>query len=410
MPLADVIPRLAGVLRPRRLRAQGIVLALCTWGLYVASLSTPGLRYGHGLVKGTDFVHFYTLGSLALEHRGSVLYDTVAQERLAEQFVPGASGLYYVALYGPQVSLFFAPFAWFSYGWALVAWWTVSTLLYGVSCYAVWRCCARLLGHGFTVLILAVAYPAFFHLIAWGQTSAPALLCFALALLSLRAQKEFLAGVVLGLLAFKPQLGLAAAVVFVVAGQWKVVGGAILSASLQIAVGWLYYGTDVMRDYLRALQNVPSLYSYLEPRPYTVHSLRAFWAMLLRWPDVAFALYVLSSLMVLYATIRVWRGRAALSLRYSTLLVATVLVAPHLTVYDLVLLAPAFLLLSDWILDHADSRYFPWICALLYMSYILPLLAPITSWTHVQWSVVAFAGLLFLLWQVAQEESEPAPI
>ena len=407
MPLATFIPRLAGVLRPPRLRAQGIVLAICTWGLYVASLSTPGLRYGPGLVKGTDFVHFYTLGSLAVEHRGALLYDTVAQERLAEHVVPGASGLYYVALYGPQVSLFFAPFAWLSYGWALAAWWALSIFLYAACCYAVWRTCPRLSAHGVTVLILAVAYPAFFHLIAWGQTSAPALLCFTLVFLCLRARREFVAGLALGLLAFKPPLALAAAIVFIATRQWKVVAGAAISAGLQIATGWLYYGTGVMRDYLGALQQVPVLYSYLEPRPYTVHSLRSFWAMLVPWSAPAFALYVLSAGIVLYATIRVWRSAASLSVRYSTLLVATVLVAPHLTVYDLVLLAPAFLLMAEWSVEHRDGRFFPWVCALLYLSYILPLVAPITSWTHVQWSILAFSGLLFWLWRIAREEPEP---
>ena len=407
MPLATFIPRLAGVLRPRRLRAQGLVLAICTWGLYVVNVSTPGLRDREDLVKGTDFVHFYTLGSLALQHRGSVLYDTIAQERLAEQFVPGASGLYYVALYGPQVSLFFAPFARLSYGWALGLWWALSGLLYAFCCYAVWKTCPRLLNEGITVLILAIAYPAFFHLIAWGQTSAPALLCFTLVLLSLRAGKEFLAGLALGLLAFKPPLGLAAAFVFVAARQWKVVVGAIVSASLQLAVGWLYYGSGVMLDYLHALRNVPALFRYLEPRPYTVHSLRAFWSMLIPWSGVSFALYLLSTAIVLYVTIKTWRSRAPLAIRYSTLLVATVLIAPHLTVYDLVLLAPAFLLLADWTIEHRDSRSFPWMCVLLYLSYVLPLLAPITSWTHLQWSVLAFSALLFWLWQITQGQAEP---
>ena len=407
MPLATFIPRLAGVLRPRRLRAQGLVLAICTWGLYIFYVSTPGLRDREDLVKGTDFVHFYTLGSLALQHRGSVLYDTIAQERLAEQFVPGASGLYYVALYGPQVSLFFAPFARLSYAWALGLWWALSALLYAVCCYAVWKACPRLLNQGITVLILAIAYPPFFHLIAWGQTTAPALLCLTLVLLSLRAGKEFLAGLALGLLAFKPPLGLAAAFVFVAARQWNVVVGAIVSASLQLAAGWLYYGSGVMRDYLHALRNVPDLFRYLEPRPYTVHSLRAFWSMLIPWSGLAFALYVLSAAIVLYVTIKTWRSRAPLAIRYSTLLMATVLIAPHLTVYDLVLLAPAFLLLTDWTIEHRDSRSFPWMCVLLYLSYALPLLAPITSWTHLQWSVLAFSGLLFWLWRITQEKAEP---
>ena len=46
--------------------------------------------------------------------------------------------------------------------------------------------------------------------------------------LLLRRQQNFLAGIALGLLIFKPQLGLAAAVIFVAIGAWKVAAGAIL--------------------------------------------------------------------------------------------------------------------------------------------------------------------------------------
>ena len=56
-------------------------------------------------------------------------------------------------------------------------------------------------------------------------------------------------------------------------------------------------------------------------------------------------------------TVLIWRRReASLALRYSSLLFATVLIAPHLTVYDLVVLAPAFLLLADWLTAHASYR------------------------------------------------------
>src|SRR5207249_9252054 len=53
------------------------------------------------------------------------------------------------------------------------------------------------------------------------------------------------------------------------------------------------------------------------------------------------------------------------------LLLATVLVAPHLTVYDLVILAPAFLLLGDWSLQTPPHPLAQSVQALLYISYPL---------------------------------------
>jgi hypothetical protein len=88
----------------------------------------------------------------------------------------------------------------------------------------------------------------------------------------------------------------------------------------------------------------------------------------------------------------IWRSRAPLALRYSALLIATVLVAPHLTIYDLVILVPAFLLLADWALHESAPTSVP---ILLYLCYALPLIGPLSRYTHVQLSVVAFAGLLY---------------
>ena len=201
-----------------------------------------------------------------------------------------------------------------------------------------------------TVLILAIAFPGFFHLLAWGQTSGLALLCFTLAYLALRRDHTLLAGLAIGSLIFKPQLGLAAAVVFVFAREWKVVAGAVMAASVQLAAAWMHYGTEVMRTYLHALLQVEDVLPLLEPRLYQTHSLRSFWSLLLPWPRVAFGLYVVSAVVILALAVRVWTSHSSLSIRFSALLLATVLVSPHLTVYDLVILAPAFLLLGDWAL------------------------------------------------------------
>ena len=161
----------------------------------------------NGLVKGADFLHFYTFGTLALERRGAELYDMTAQSALAERRVPQAGRLFFVALYGPQVSLLFAPLAALPYGGALVAWLVANAVLYGLCCYLIWRTCTSLRLDGGLVLLLGLAYPAFFHLMAWGQTSALALACLT-ARTWRYGPKSFLAGLPIGCLMIKPQLGL----------------------------------------------------------------------------------------------------------------------------------------------------------------------------------------------------------
>jgi len=386
-------------LTSRRLRAHGTILALCLWSLYVWTLATPGLRDRHGNLKGTDFLHLYSLGSLAAAHRGAELYDMNAQALLAAQRVSPAAGIRYLPLYPPQVSIVFMPLASLSYRWALALWWGCSALVYGICCYSIWRACPNLRGEGGTVAILAIAYPAFFHLIAWGQTSALALGCFSLMFFALRERQKFLGGLILGCLIFKPQLGLAAAVVFVSLGAWKTAAGAVVSGLAQLAVGVLYYGIQPLREWFHSLANVRAVLPWLEPKPYQTYSLRTFWSMLVPWPDFAFALYGLSSIVVLGVTIVVWRHPVPLALRYSALLLATVLVAPHLTVYDLVILAPAFLLLADWMVGQPESRSPRWLGTILYLIYALPLLGPLARWTHVQLAVIAMAACVYMVWR-----------
>jgi hypothetical protein len=60
----------------------------------------------------------------------------------------------------------------------------------------------------------------------------------------------------------------------------------------------------------------------------------------------------------------------------------------------LVILAPVFLLLADWAMTSAAAQGVRKLGPLLYACYALPLLGPLSIWTHVQFSVLAMATLL----------------
>jgi hypothetical protein len=204
-------------------------------------------------------------------------------------------------------------------------------------------------------------------------------------------------------------LGLAAAVVFVVAREWRVVAGAVMAGFIQLAAAWTHYGSDVTGAYLRALRHVEGVLPLLEPRLYQTHSLRAFWSLLLPWPRVAFALYLVSAVVILVMTVRVWRSGSALPVRFSALLFATVLVSPHLTVYDLVILVPAFLLLGDWAVAQREQLFAPRIQQLLYLCYPLFLMGPLTRITRLQLSVLAMTALLWIPWRISARSMSSAP-
>jgi hypothetical protein len=137
-----------------------------------------------------------------------------------------------------------------------------------------------------------------------------------------------------------------------------------------------------------------------------MYSLRAFWTMLLPWPRLAVALYIASALAVLFLAFLCWRRGGSLALRFSALLLATVLVSPHLTVYDLVILAPMFLLLGN--AATADDALGEKTGLLLYLCFVLPLMGPLSLWTHVQLSVPAMVTLLWVIYRRPTSSGEDA--
>jgi len=114
-------------------------------------------------------------------------------------------------------------------------------------------------------------------------------------------------------------------------------------------------------------------------------------------PTVVLALYLLTSVAVLAVTVRLWRQGVPAGIRYSALLLATVLVAPHMRVYELVQLAPAFLLTVDAsdLLTAGPRRV---LLVLVGLAYVLPLFGFLASVTHVQLSVPVFVGWLAVLY------------
>jgi Glycosyltransferase family 87 len=403
-PRSSVFVRISRLLTARRITLHAALLAACLWSVYALDLATPGLRDRACHIKGADFLHFYTAGYLLRVGRLEALYDPAALSAYQLRLVPESVQNYFVASYGPQVYLPFSVLARLPYGWGALVWALLNCALYFACCYALWRACPKLQPYPRTVLLLAAAFPGFFSLVAFGQTSGPALALFTLAFLALRSKRNFLAGLAIGSLIYKPQLGLAAAVVFLLAAEWRVLGGAVAAAAAQISFAWAWFGNAVMKQYFNSLLRTSQTLPFIEPRLYQLHSLRGFWLLLLPSRTAATVLYALSAMTVLGLAVLCWRSRASLAPRYAALLIATALAAPHFMVYDLVILAPAFLLLGSWVLQDGQATVMP-VRVLLYLCYGLPLLEPVAKFAHLQFSVIGFAVLFVFVCLAIREQA-----
>lgn len=388
-------------LNPRRIRAQVIVLAICLWGVCAVDFATPGVFDRAGNIKFQDFLQFYIAARLIGENRTRQLFDQRVAADEMQAIVGQPTSVRLPTVYGPQVGLLFVPLARFSFLAAARLWVALSLLIYFVCIYVVWRSCPGLSSYAGVVVISAIAFPPLFHCFARGQISALVLGCFTAAYLAFRHQHDWLAGIALGLLVFKPQFLIAIPFVLLLSRAWKVFGGLVLSAAAQLAVTWIHFGPAVMRAYLDTLWHVSRWIgtSELALAHIQMHSLRSFWWLLIPWPELALALYVLSSIVIVGMAAVTWKSSAPLALRFSALTLAAVLANPHLFIYDLLVLVPVLLLVVDWTLTNAQHASFVPLRLLSYFAFVLPLFGPLSRWTHLQLSVPAFVVLLWVLWR-----------
>lgn len=390
----------AACLTPRRIRAHAVILALCLWGVCAVDYATPGIFDRAGNIKFQDFLQFPISARLIAQGRASELYDDPV---LAEgiRAIAGNTKVRLQYFYGPQVALPFIPLLRFSFLTQAEIWVVLSLLMYFGCVYLLWRTCSRLRACPGLVAIAAVAYPPLFHFFVRGQLSALVLLCFTAAYRAIRARHDWLAGIALGFLVFKPQFLVAIPLVLLLAQAWKMFVALALSAAAQLALSALYFGPAVMRAYSTMMLHSASQpgSTELTLSPIQMHSLRSFGSLLIPWPPAVWPFYLLSSFAVIAIAAAIWKSPSPTALRVSALILAAVLVNPHIYIYDLLALAPPLLLLADWSLDNPQHSSTPALRILLYLAFLLPLFGPLARWTHLQLSVVVFAALLWIVYR-----------
>jgi hypothetical protein len=383
----------------KRLRAYTTLIAITLWSVWIIDLSRPGPIDRLGKVKGTDFLQFYGIGSLVRDHRWGELYDIGALNDLTHAVAPTSRETVFIPVQSPQLALLFLPLAYFPYTVALLMWLLVSVLLYAGSCVVLWRTSKALRTHRYLVISSALASPAFFMLVINGQTSALSLACLVSALLAMRQGRPFLAGLAVGMMVLKPHWVAAAGAVFVVAREWRIVAGIVVGALGELAIAWLVVGSSVMQAYGQVLLALPGLAKLLEPQP--GDSLKSYWEVLVPWQPVSAALYVATGLATTLVAAHVWGRHPSLAVRFAAVVLAIVLISPHVFPYDLILLLPIYFLLGNWMAESTWTTDRRPLALLLCACYLAPLLSGLPPLVRLQFSVGAMAVLLVLLWRDA---------
>lgn len=387
------------------IRRQLALIPLYVWIVYAWSLFALHLPVGPFATTShvtRDFVHFYAQAVIAREHDAHALYDIDAMAAVVDRVVPLPVENRFPPVYGPQVALLLLPLSLLSYVPAMMLWLGITIALYAACVIAVWRRQAALRQQKWLVTMLALGGVGLHFTLSFGQISPIGLACVTALWLALRRGRMFAAGLAVGALAYKPPLGIVAACVFVAAGEWRVVAGAVASIVAQIGAALAYWGPSVFGGYLSALRKLPAVMDAMEPDKDLMHSWRAMFVHLGLAGSTATALAIVTSGFTIAAIIVLWRRKGPLELRYAALIVATLMVNPHTYAYDLLLLAPALLVAWGWTStgDAHDRTRIQWALGFLYVAPIVTIAAPAVP---IQWSVAAGTAFVVCCLLVARE-------
>jgi len=385
-------------IRYREAKGHAAITATILWATLLVAFVIPGDRFVTGDLKGADFVYFYTLGTVAFDGDYPRAADDEYLYARQLQLVPASSGDHHISVYPPTAALFFRPLAALPYRLAVVLWAMLTLAGYAASIFLIWRRFRRLLPDGRFTAVAAAAFPPLWYLVLYGQTTVIPLLALTLAWLAFDGHRPIAAGVAVGLLAMKPQFGLVFAVVLLAAGNWRVVFGVMLSVASQLGLVVMTMGSQALVRYAETLQQLRSVQEQLEPSPYRMHSLRVLTDQL---PGgVATVMWLAMVALIVVVALMVWRSNAPLSLRFSSMVIGTVLVSPHLFVYDAAVLVIPLLLTGAWV----ESQRPPWRFAFwqaVYATFIL-FLFPTARVIRVQGSVLVMLWMFFQVQRAAR--------
>lgn len=329
-------------LTPDRARGYSmLLLGFALAGLLVWVALSEHLLDRNGKPLGTDFSSFYAAGSLVLDGRATDVYD-MALHHAREQLIFGAATPYYAWMYPPLFLLVAAPLALLPYPLALAVWQGSTLVLYLLVIAMIGRPLRRAgIAIGPTWLFAAAAFPAVFINLTHGQNGLLSAALFGGALVAL-PQRPMIAGLLFGLLAYKPQFALVIPVALIAGSNWRATVAATLTVAATVVATLIAFGLDLWPAFFASMEASRKL--LLEQGNVGFEKLQSAFAavrLLGGGIPIAYAVQGVITAAVICATAWVWHARLDHPQKSAVLLVGTLLASPHVLDYDLTILGPA---------------------------------------------------------------------
>jgi hypothetical protein len=305
------------------------------FGLYVAAMvsRTGPARFG-------DFFALWADGRLLHTDAPKELYDsaTLFARQIALGMPPDGSTPF---AYPPSFLSVLWPLGLLSYTAAYAAFMGTTFCLYVLA--------VVLPRPHLALALIAIVAPTSILTLAAGQSGflAAALFLGGMRLATAHPARPVLGGVLIGLLAYKPQLGLLVPVALAAAGQWRCIGAALATVFLVALASSAAFGWHIWADWLAAMPAFSAQFARESTEIlYLMPTLTAALRMVGAAPSLVGPM---QAALALAAAVWVWRAcrRGSAPRALLVLVIGTFLAAPYAFVYDLPLLTGAVLLFID---------------------------------------------------------------
>lgn len=334
-----------------RLIAIGLLVASVAAVVFLAATGQGPNDY-QDRPLGTDFSNVYAAGTYVLEGAPTAPFDPALQHA-REKEIFGAATPFYGWHYPPFFLLIAAALALMPYLPALALWQGATLVLYLLSVRSI---LSRTLGRDpdRPWLLFTLAFPAVFVNITHGHNGflTAALIGTALVLLD---RRPVLAGILIGLLVYKPQFGLLIPLVLIATARWRVFFSAAATVIALVLMTTFAFGAQVWEAFIASMHFTRTV--VLEDGNTGWQKIQSVFAWMRMWGSpvsLAYAIQGAVTLSLALSLAWLWRSTATFALKAAALAIAIVLATPYSLDYDMMVTAVAIAFLAA----HGTTRGF----------------------------------------------------
>ena len=347
---------------------------------------------------GTDFSSFWTAGRMALEGRAALAYDWPSHWAMQKQ----THGIddFFPWSYPPSFLLLAAAVAALPYVPALIAW-------QGASMLAALAAFRAILPQNYA-LLFALGFPGVLVCVGHGQTGFLTGALLAGGVLAL-PRHEIWAGMLFGLLAYKPQFGLLIPFVLLAGGHWRATASATVTVLATVAATTAIWGWPVWEAFINSIPLTQKV--VFETGNTGFEKFQSIFAWVGLWGGPLKLSYGLQGIVTLFAlasTVWVWRSPVSHRLKGAALLTGVLLSTPYVLDYDL----PVFGLALAFFAAHGmENGFGAWEKTAIAAAWIMPVATrEFSRLTYVPIGFLALAAIfLLILHRAWTERAAEAP-